>query len=155
MSSKENPWESGVEGLPLHPKLGVEVQAADKCKKLPCLGRHGAHRTPRHRTPLLHAITAERYPPISLPGVKGLWNPFGRKICIILINNAIFKNFPGSCRFIGRVKLNTTTKTGYQEISLALMFIDGLTSQHLIPFWWERGADNLRPRKMALWLVKL
>lgn len=67
----------------------------------------------------------------------------------------MLKNLLGSRRFIGRVKLNTTTKTGYQGISLALMFIYSLTSQHLILFWWERGTDNLRPRKMVLRLVQL
>lgn len=89
-------------------------------------------------------------PSRSPPQSQRFLEPLQEKIRIILINKAIFKNFPGSCRFMGRVKLNTTTKTSYQGISLALMFIYSLTSQHLILFWWERGTDNLRPRKMVL-----
>lgn len=90
-----------------------------------------------------------------LPWSQRSLEPLQEKICIILINNEMLKNFPGSHRFMGRVKLNTTTKTGYQGISLALMFIYSLTSPHLILFWWERGTDNLRPRKMVLRLVQL
>ena len=82
----------------------------------------------------LYAIKSKHRPLVTLPGVKGPWSPNRRKMCIILINKEIFKNFLGSRRFIGRVKLNTTTKTGYQGISLALMFTYSLTSQHLIFF---------------------
>lgn len=127
--------------------------------ELPPLGSNDALASSRHCeepwTLQLYTIKSKHCPLVTLPGVKGPWSPYRRKICITLINKEIFKNFLGSRRFIGRVKLNTTAKTGYQGISLALMFIYSLTSQHLILFWWERGTDNLRPRKMVLRLVQL
>ena len=87
--------------------------------------------------------------------LSGFTSLYTYQQCRTVKQMLIFKNFLGSRRFIGRVKLNTTAKTGYQGISLALMFIYSLTSQHLILFWWERGSDNLRPRKMVLRLVHL